>query len=299
MDAQKPRLAQHTEPDSARQASTDVPSPPLQVAHGHSTLPAAHTPLSRARSTRKAPALQAASVLPTSDSEEEEFGLSLEELGQTYAQMLGHGALPYQQPGASDPAAPAETSAFDPVADELVEDDQCPITPLSILEAVLFVGRPGSEPIEAELVAGMMRGVRSAEIEQLVAELNGLYAKEGHALRIVASGEGFRMQLADEFARISDRFYGSVREIKLTQAAIDCLAIVAYRPGITREEIEQQRGQPSGTILTQLVRRQLVEMRREGAKRERTRRYYPTKRMLKLAGIESLDELPLAEDFER
>ena len=181
-----------------------------------------------------------------------------------------------------------------------MENDQCPITPLSILEAVLFLGRPDSSPIEAYLIAGMMRGVRSAEIEQLVDELNAIYSSEGHVLRIVASGEGFRMQLADEFQSISDRFYGSVREIKLTQAAIDCLAIIAYRPGITREELEEQRGQPSGGILNQLVRRQLVEIRREGScKQERMRRYYPTQRMLKLAGIESLEELPQTEDFER
>ncbi|MGN6134480.1 MAG: SMC-Scp complex subunit ScpB, partial [Aureliella sp.] len=97
--------------------------------------------------------------------------------------------------------------------------------------------------------------------------------------------------------RVSDRFYGSVREVKLTQAAIDCLAIIAYRPGITRDELDDQRGQPSGAILNQMVRRQLVEMRREGGKKDRTCRYYPTERLLGLAGIESLDELPLADDF--
>lgn len=231
---------------------------------------------------------------------EQEFGISLEELGQTYAQLLGSGKLPYQQPeetvNSDDDQAPA---SFDPVAEELVEDDQCPITPLSILEAVLFVGRPDSQPIDADVIAGMMRGVRSAEIEQMVNELNEIYSSEGHVLRIVASGGGFRMQLAPEFAGVSDRFYGSVREIKLTQAAIDCLAIIAYRPGITREELEQQRGQPSGSILNQMVRRQLVEIRREGGKKNRTRRYYPTDRLLSLAGVDSLDELPLAEDFDR
>lgn len=291
MDARKPRLAQHTEPDSVRPKKPTADATPHQLhVAGRDGDPS--------EGARLAPAHHR-SPSASKPGDEEEFGLSLEELGQTYAQMLGQGELPYQQSNANEIPAAAEATTFDPVSDELVEDDHCPITPLSILEAVLFVGRPGSEPIEAELVAGMMRGVRSAEIEQLVAELNDIYAKEGHVLRIVASGEGFRMQLADEFSNISDRFYGSVREIKLTQAAIDCLAIIAYRPGVTREELEQQRGQSSGTILTQLVRRQLIEMRREGVKKERTRRYYPTKRMLKLAGMEALEELPLAEDFER
>lgn len=233
------------------------------------------------------------------EADAEEYGLSLEELGQTYAQMLGQGAVPYQQPDEPAEELADSPAAFDPVAEELVESDECPVTPLSILEAVMFVGRPDNSPIDAESVAGMMRGVRSAEIEQLVAELNDLYAADGHVMRIVASGEGYRMQLAEQFSNVADRFYGRVREIKLTQAAIDCLAIVAYRPGITREEIDQQRGQPCSAIINQLVRRELVEVKRDGGKKNRVTRYYPTQRMLKLAGMETLDELPLAEDFER
>ncbi len=78
-------------------------------------------------------------------------------------------------------------------------------------------------------------------------------------MRIVASGEGYRLQLAEQYADIGYRFHGRVREIKLTQAAIDCLAIIAYRPGITREELEQLRGQACGGIIGQMVRRQLVK----------------------------------------
>ncbi len=243
------------------------------------------------------------SPTPQSDeaeaSTEEEYGLSLEELGQTYAQMLGQGAVPYQQPSETDAESSEAAPAFDPLAEELVESDECPITPLSILEALLFIGRPDNQPIEAESVASMMRGVRSAEIEQLVAELNETYRNDGHVMRIVSSGGGYRMQLAEEYSGVGHRFYGRVREIKLTQAAIDCLAIIAYRPGITRDELDELRGQSSSGIVSQLVRRQLIEMRREGPKKQRVQRYYPTERMLKLTGMESLDELPLAEDFER
>jgi len=255
---------------------------------------------SAARTASSQPEMQADELdSQVAPSQDEEYGLSLEELGQTYAQMMSDGAVPYHEEAAASDDGPSQLEEFDPVAEELEETDQCPITPLSILEAVLFVGRPDGESIDPNAVAAMMRGVRSAEIEPLVSELNAIYAAAGHVMRIVASGSGFRMQLADEFTQVRERFYGSVREIRLTQAAIDCLAIIAYRPGITREEIEEQRGQPSGGILNQLVRRQLIEMRRSSDKSNRTRSYFPTQRMLQLAGMESLDELPLAEDFER
>lgn len=237
--------------------------------------------------------------------EEEEVGLSLEELGSSYAHMLSQGAVPYQPDQSTvklkDPieAFTEESPVFDAVAEELTENDQCPVTPLSILEAILFVGCPDNAAVDANAVASLMRGVRSAEIEQFVGELNEIYENQGHVMRIVTSGEGYRMQLADEFHSIRERFYGSVRQIKLTQAAIDCLAIIAYRPGITREQLDEQRGQSSSSILNQLVRRELVQMRRDIGKKNAPRRYYSTERLLELAGIDSLDELPLAEDFER
>lgn len=240
--------------------------------------------------------------IETNSADDEECGISLEELSSSYAQMISQGAVPYQQDEpveAESDDGSNETPVFDAVAEELIESDQCPVTPMSILEALLFVGCPDNASLEADTVAGLMRGVRSAEIQQLVSELNELYATQGHVMRIVASGEGYRMQLAEEFHSVRERFYGNVRQIKLTQAAIDCLAIIAYRPGITREELDHQRSQSSSAILNQLVRRELVQMRRDTGKKEATRRYYATDRLLELAGIDSLEELPLAEDFER
>jgi segregation and condensation protein B len=308
------RAASSAEPAGASAAASADSTPAQNSAATSDSTPAAAGPASASASASAAARARAAKpvaaprleVVTADDSDEwtedssEETGLSLEELSQTYAQLLGQGAVPYQQPEEGEAAvAAASEEPFDPLAEELTENDQCPITPLSILEALLFVGRPDSEPISAEEVAGMMRGVRTVEIEQLSDELNEIYQRAGHALRVVASGSGYRMQLAPEFSNIGERFYGRVREAKLTQAAIDCLAIIAYRPGITRESLEEQRGQPSGGVLNQLVRRQLIEIRRGEGKTQRSKHYYPTERLLQLVGLESLDELPLADDFDR
>jgi segregation and condensation protein B len=115
---------------------------------------------------------------------------------------------------------------------------------------------------------------------------------------IVPAGAGYRMQLAEDLSGIKDRFYGRVRDIRLNQAAIDCLALVSYQPGISRTKLEEQRGQPSGAILNQLVRRQLLEMRREGPGKQAGPHYYPTERLLQLAGLASLEDLPQAEELD-
>lgn len=233
------------------------------------------------------------------EEDEEEQGLSLEELSQTYAQLLNRGGTSEQ----TNPnlnvysAAEAEGESFDPIKEELAESDACPVTPTSILEAVLFVGRPDNSPISADEIAGLMRGVKPSEIESHVAELNQVYSETGRAIHIAAIGNGYRIQLADDLQFIRDRFYGPVREIRLNQAAIDCLALIAYQPGISREQLEEQRGQPSGGILSQLVRRQLIEIRREGQK-QRQLHYYPTDKLLQLIGLSTLEDLPQVEEWQ-
>jgi segregation and condensation protein B len=233
------------------------------------------------------------------EEDDDEQGLSLEELSQTYAQLLNKGGPSEQTTTAVDvhSAAEAETEAFDPLEEELAESDTCPVTPTSILEAVLFVGRPDNSPISANEIAGLMRGVNPAEIETHVAELNQVYSETGRAIRIATIGNGFRLQIADDLQFIRDRFYGPIREIRLNQAAIDCLALIAYQPGISREQLEEQRGQPSGGVLSQLVRRQLIEIRREGQK-QRQLHYYPTDKLLQLIGLGTLEDLPQVEEWQ-
>lgn len=186
--------------------------------------------------------------------------------------------------------------------DEGAEHDEdsaaCPLTPLSIVEAILFVGRPDGIPIPAAEIAGLMRGVDASEVATCVEQLNETYAQTNRATRIVADGAGYRMQLAENVSFIRDRFYGRVRQVKLNQAAVDCLALIAYQPGISREKLEQQRGQASGSLLSQMIRRQLIEMRRVTEEQKTVQRYYPTNRLLDLTGIESLDDLPQTEDLD-
>lgn len=226
---------------------------------------------------------------------DENEGVSLEELSQTYANLLRPEASVIEgQP--DDGAEEAELELFE--ADESEVDDSAafPATPMSILEAVLLVGHPDNCPITADEIASLMRGVTTKEVEQLVADLNDSYQRSNRAMRVVESGVGYRMQLAEDLKFITDRFYGRIREVRLNQASIDCLALVSYQPGVSRQQLEEQRGQPSGSVLNQLVRRQLLEIRREG--KELTARYYPTERLLKLTGLASLEDLPQVEEWQ-
>lgn len=169
-------------------------------------------------------------------------------------------------------------------------DDPCPITPSSVLEAMLFVGNRDGTPLTPARAAELMRGVGPGEIAGLVDELNARYEADARPYAIVSEGSGYRLRLRPEFAPLRNRFYGKMREARLSQAAIDILAIVAYQQPLTAEQINKLRGKPSGHVLSQLVHRQLLRIERAGPRR--TAQYYTTERFLRLFGLESLDDLP-------
>lgn len=275
-------------------------------------------------------------------------GLSLEELSEAYAALMG-GADPYMAapPPADGVAWDATDSATDPL--ELAADDAsaeedsrddlsdaedvlggdnltvaaasgrsipavggdersdlevvspappCEITPRSILEAMLFVGHPGGQPLTAKLVSSLMRGVRPREIDDLIQELNEAYEAEDAPYRVESVADGYQLLLRRDLHGLRDVFYGRVKEAKLSQAAIDVLAVVAYNQPLTRPEIDRLRNAASASLLSQLVRRGLLRVERPDQK-PREPIYYTTERFLELFQLQSLDELPRSQDPDR
>jgi segregation and condensation protein B len=143
-----------------------------------------------------------------------------------------------------------------------------------------------------------MRGVSPAEIHTAISELNAIYEAEAAPYRIDESHAGYRLILREEFSRMRDKFYGRVREAKLTAAAIEVLSVVAYNQPVSIEQINQLRGAPSGAVLSTLVRRQLVRLERP-AESDAVPQYWTTTRFLRLFGLESLSALPRAEELEK
>lgn len=239
------------------------------------------------------------------ETEDESGTISLEELSRTYAHAMvrqgdqAEATAAHGKSHATELSTSDEIEIFDPLEEELRAEPPVPISPEAIVEAVLLVGRPDGGPTSSTEIAALMRGVSEAEVDQIIVQLNAAYIADDRAIRIATIGGAYRMQLADDLTKVVDRILGPTREIKLNQAAIDCLALVAYQPGITRENLDKQRGQSSGSILNQLVRRELLEMRREGEqKKNLVPHYYPTARLLNLASLESLEDLPTVEDWD-
>lgn len=232
-------------------------------------------------------------------------GISLDQLSGAFKEMLGgDGDDPYAD------ASPTTAAATDDPADEVAQvlatdaelearDAACEISPLTILEAMLFVGDPENAPVTSQWIAGLMRGVRPAEIDAAVRELNDRYQTDNRPYVIVSSGDGYRLQLRPEFRSLRDKYLGRDKAVRLSPAAVEVLSVVAYHGSLTADEVNKLRGKPSGAILKQLLRRQLLRLEAVENVPKRKSKFAPTQRFLDLFGLAGLEDLPRVQDVEQ
>ncbi len=224
---------------------------------------------------------------------DDELEISLEDLGRTYQQFAAQNSeRPQSHSSKSAAAEPIEPLWSD--EDDATLGSDVPTTPEGILEAVLFLGHPKNREISANSLASLMRGVEADEIRDIVERLNQRYIQNRSGLRVLESESGYRMGLIGELNEIKSVFAGKVQTVKLNQQAIDCLAIIAYTPGITQEEIDQRWSRSANSVVRMLIRRNLVEVKIEGSGKNTLRRFYTTDRFLNLIGLEVLEDLPIA-----
>lgn len=229
-------------------------------------------------------------------------GISLEELGAAYAEAIAQSDDALQSPEQPDEqtaeAAPDSPAEADSLVAEHDEDNDAVPTPTAIIEAALFIGNPDGRAMSEAELAALMRGVTAEDVSCYVDRLNEGYQANGQAFRIHRDEDGLRMGVAPDMEIVRRAFYGKIRETRLSQPAIEVLSLVAYQPGISADKVQDQRGKESASLLSQLVRRRLLEQRRvvpEGGKRP-VATYHPTERFLQLFGLDSLDDLPQVEN---
>ena len=229
-------------------------------------------------------------------------GLSLDDLGAAYARVAAEhdpeafAPIPDEEPVDET----AESGLLNDDPEESHEADDF-VNPEAIIEAALFVGHPKNKRFNEQRLASLMRDVSPEEVVTLIEELNESYREADQGLRIIRDEHGYRMSIAPEVEATRRSFLGKVRETRLSQTAIEVLALVAYQPGITAQKVQDQRGRESGPLLNQLVRRQLLKMERvkptEGGRA--IPHYYPTERFLHLFGLAALEDLPHVEEAIR
>jgi segregation and condensation protein B len=163
-----------------------------------------------------------------------------------------------------------------------------------ILEALIV---SAGEPVSAARLAEIVPGLEPIEVAGLVAEIGRDYEAQGHPFEIWEVAGGYQLRTHASLAPYL-RLLHRERALRLTRAALETLAVIAYKQPVTRAEVEHVRGVDAGPVLKSLVDRKLVRIAGHREVPGRPLVYATTKRFLEVFGLTKLDDLPTLREVE-
>ena len=167
---------------------------------------------------------------------------------------------------------------------------------IACIEALLFAS---DSPLSAGRLAQAAGTTGQAPVKQAVETLNARYEAAGAAFTIEAIAGGFQMMTRPQYNDVLRRLKRAKADSKLSQAALETLAIVAYRQPILRADVEAIRGVACGEVLRGLLDKQLVKIVGRAEVIGRPMLYGTTRRFLEIFGLKDLDDLPRVEELRQ
>lgn len=184
---------------------------------------------------------------------------------------------PPQQPALEPPAADAEVAEIAATVEAILLATDAPLSAARIAQVAELPGR--------------------REVRQAVEQLNEKYERMGCAFRIEQLAGGYQMLTLPEYHDVVGRLLKAKGDSRLSQAAMETLAVVAYRQPVLRADIEAIRGVACGEVLRGLIDKQLVKIVGRAEVLGRPMLYGTTRRFLDLFGLSSLKDLPKVEEL--
>lgn len=163
------------------------------------------------------------------------------------------------------------------------------------VEAVVLTS---DRPVSGKKLAEVLGPVETAAVAEAVRELNDQYAASGRSFRIEEVAGGYRVMTMPEFGGVLAAFHQSRSESKLSRAALESLAIIAYKQPITRAHLEAIRGVSCGEVLRSLLDRRLVTVKGRAEELGRPLLYGTTKEFLDHFGLASVNDLPTIAELK-
>lgn len=163
-----------------------------------------------------------------------------------------------------------------------------------IVEALIVAAE---EPVSAARLADVVPGLTPAKARDLVAELGREYEEQHRAFEIWEVAGGYQIRTRQDFAPYL-RQLQKERPLRLSRAALETLAVIAYRQPVTRAEIEHVRGVDVGAVLRSLVDRKLVRIAGHREVPGRPMLYGTSRRFLEVFGLSKLDDLPTLREID-
>lgn len=164
----------------------------------------------------------------------------------------------------------------------------------AVIEALLF---SSDRPLTLEQIKGALDNIEAGEIRKTIEDLRFEYENNNRGVRIIEVAGGFQMITAPTFVSFLRKLYKQHRIEKLSTAALETLAIIAYKQPLTRLEIESIRNVNVDGMIKNFLDKGIIRISGRKKAPGRPRVYGTTRQFLEHFGLRSLDELPKIEEF--
>jgi segregation and condensation protein B len=169
-----------------------------------------------------------------------------------------------------------------------------PLTPKALAHALHQAAKFSPSPETASYEKTSL-----SEIEAAIKQLNVQLTADGSSLMVQGIAGGYVLKTRAEFAVWTNKLFDQPKAPRLSQPALETLAVIAYRQPIGRAEIESVRGVAVDGVVATLLERKVIRVAGRSEQPGRPLLYETTPLFLELFGLKSLEELPNADELRR
>lgn len=165
----------------------------------------------------------------------------------------------------------------------------------SIIEALIMAS---PEPLPGKKIAEQIEEMNSSKVAKAVSQLNERYVECGSSFRIRELAGGYQFYILSEYASFVQEMFARRRKLRLTRAALETLAIIAYKQPVTKTEIEQIRGVASDGVIHNLLEKDMITVKGRAQTVGKPLQYGTTDEFLKFFGLNKLEDMPKMSEIE-
>jgi segregation and condensation protein B len=166
----------------------------------------------------------------------------------------------------------------------------------ALLEAIIYVAK---EPVSVDAICKALPGVYRAEVQKMLLELIDSYRGSEHGIEIREVADGFRFSTKPEHHEVLKQFIkAQIPHTRLSLAALETLAVIAYKQPVTVPEIQEIRGVHAAGVIKTLLDKKFIATAGRKEVLGRPILYKTTREFLIHFGLKDLSDLPSMEEFE-
>ena len=163
------------------------------------------------------------------------------------------------------------------------------------IEAVIFIS---DQPVTIDKLMQVFTELERADIKKHVKELIEEWSEFGRGFRLEEVAGGFQFRTNPVHSEFIASFNKKVRKFRLSRAALEVIAIIAYKQPVTKVEVESIRGVDSSGVINALLERRILEIKGRKEVIGKPFLYGTTEEFLEVFGLKSLSDLPTLKEID-